>query len=131
MQLRTPVAPAAPAAPAAAASKNDINALAKQLFDLQKRMREAQKAQRAEETSQADTRKSVRAALNKFLKPKQQLVAPAAFCVPQVLSPATLKNAASFMAIKECYAEVPRRKVRGHTYLQAHPKHELTVPQVP
>jgi hypothetical protein len=43
-----------PAAPATAAGKNDINALEKQLFELQKRMREAQKAQRTEETSQAE-----------------------------------------------------------------------------
>ena len=34
--------------------KNDINALEKQLFDLQKLLREAQKAKIAEETSQAE-----------------------------------------------------------------------------
>ncbi len=54
MQVRTPVAPAPPAAPAAAASKNDLNALAKQFFDLQKLSREAHRAQRVEETSQAE-----------------------------------------------------------------------------
>ena len=52
-----------------------------------------------------DTRKSVRAALNRFLKAKQPLLAPAEFCLPQVLSPATLKNAPAFMAIKECYRD--------------------------
>ena len=52
-----------------------------------------------------DTRKSLRGALNKCLKAKQQLVAPAEFCLPQVLSPATLKNAPAFMAIKECYRD--------------------------
>ncbi len=60
VQVRTPAAPATPAAPTAAAApataagKNDINALEKQLFESQKRMREAQKAQRAEETSPAE-----------------------------------------------------------------------------
>ncbi len=57
MQVRTPAAPAAPTAPAAPATaggKNDINALEKQLFDLQTLMLEAQKAKRAEETSQAE-----------------------------------------------------------------------------
>jgi hypothetical protein len=57
VQVRTPVAPAAPTAPAApatAAGKNDINALEKQLCDLQKLMLEAQKAKRADETSQAE-----------------------------------------------------------------------------
>ena len=34
-----------------------------------------------------DTRKSLRGALNKCLKAKQQLVAPAEFCLPQVFSP--------------------------------------------
>ncbi len=52
-----------------------------------------------------DTRKSVRAAWNKFLKAKQQLVAPAEFGLPQVFSPTTLKNAPLFMAIKECYRD--------------------------
>ena len=52
-----------------------------------------------------DTRKSLRVALNKCLKAKQQLVAPAEFCLPQVLSPTTLKNAPAFMAIKECYRD--------------------------
>ena len=52
-----------------------------------------------------DTRKSLRGALNKCLKAKQQLVAPAEFCLPQVFSPTTLKNAPAFMAIKECYRD--------------------------
>ncbi len=52
-----------------------------------------------------DTRKSLRAPLNKFLKAKQQLVAPAEFCLPQVISPTTLKNAPPFMAMKECYRD--------------------------
>ncbi len=57
MQVRTPAAPAAPnaaAAPAPATGKDDINALEKQMFELQKRMREAQKTQRAEEASQVE-----------------------------------------------------------------------------
>jgi hypothetical protein len=49
-----------------------------------------------------DTRKSILAALNKFLKAQQQLVAPAEFRLPQAFSPATLKNAAPCSAIKEC-----------------------------
>jgi hypothetical protein len=52
-----------------------------------------------------DTRKSLRAALNKFLKAKHQLVAPAEFCLPQVFSPTTLKNTPPCMAIKECYRD--------------------------
>ena len=52
--MGTPVAPDAPAAPATATGKNDIHALEKQRFDLQKLMLKAQKAKRAEETSQAE-----------------------------------------------------------------------------